>query len=36
MYSTSWRLDLSARLGFLDLAHADDSFMAQLGVAFRL
>lgn len=35
-YSTSAKLDLAARLGFLDMANASDSFAAQLLVAFRM
>lgn len=35
-YSTSNKLDVGARLGFFDLGHAGDTFMAQLGVAYRL
>jgi hypothetical protein len=35
LYSTSNKLDLGARLGFLDLARASDSFVAQLSVVYR-
>lgn len=35
-YSTSARLDVGLRLGFLDLSHYKDSFTAQLIAAFRI